>query len=185
MEIRDFANAILSGTRIEDKLLCIGRITDERPGAPLSGTVMPGRPYGLAFRKSKTKHSFPKLSMLDDARVRGQVLHFFANHELLALELMALTLLKFPNAPSRFRRTLVATMRDEQKHMKLYLAHMKKLGVEFGEIPVNGFFWSVISPMSSPIDFVARMSLTFEQANLDFSMFFRDAFTKIKASVQC
>ena len=48
-----------------------------------------------------------------------------------------------------------------------------------GEIPVNGFFWSVISSMTSPLDFVARMSLTFEQANLDFSLHFRDAFKVI------
>ena len=91
MEIRDFATAVLTGTRIEDKLIAIDRITDERPGRALTSPMELGRPHGLTFSDSRAKPPFPKLSMLDDEKVRGQVLHFFANHELLALELMALT----------------------------------------------------------------------------------------------
>ena len=89
---------------------------------------------------------------------------------------MALTLLRFPNAPSRLRRCLIATMRDEQKHMRLYLEQMQHLGVEFGEIPLNSFFWDLLSKVDSVDQFVAGMSLTFEQANIDFSLYYKEQF---------
>ena len=60
---------------------------------------------------------------------RGRVLHFFANHELLALELMAVALLRFPDAPHSFRRGIIETMKEEQKHLNLYIESMNRLGV--------------------------------------------------------
>ncbi len=113
---------------------------------------------------------------MHDPHVRGQVLHFFANHELLALELMALALLKFTTAPEGFRQGLVRTMTEEQNHLKLYLKRMTELGVNFGDIPVNDFFWHALQTMQDPLDYVAGMSLTFEQANLDFSDHYRKLF---------
>jgi hypothetical protein len=38
-----------------------------------------------------------------DENCRSRLLHFFCNHELLAVERMALALLHFPDAPSSFR----------------------------------------------------------------------------------
>ncbi|MGB0648491.1 MAG: DUF455 family protein, partial [Bradymonadia bacterium] len=135
------------------------------------------RPVGLTLCAPKSQRTrFPRAADLDCERNRGRVLHFFANHELLALELMALTLLRFPKAPSRLRRCLIATMRDEQKHMRLYLEQMQHLGVEFGEIPLNSFFWDLLSKVESVDQFVAGMSLTFEQANIDFSLFYKEQF---------
>ena len=37
----------------------------------------------------------------------------------------------------------------------------------------------MIAPMRTPMDYVSRLSLTFEQANLDFSKFFAGQFGKI------
>ena len=107
------------------------------------------------------------------------MLHFFANHELLATELMALVLLKFPEAPPAFRRGVLATLKDEQEHTRLYLERMKACGIEFGELPVSGWFWRCVAPMEHPMDYVARLSLTFEQANLDFSRHFANGFTAV------
>ena len=116
---------------------------------------------------------------LEDETRRGHALHFFANHELLALELMALMLLRFPEADPVFRKTLVNTMQDEQRHLELYLGRMEELGVSFGEIPVNSFFYDHIAHVDTLQDFTVRMSLTFEQANLDFSLFYAKAFEEI------
>ena len=55
----------------------------------------------------------------------GRLLHFFANHELLATELMALVLLKFPDAPAAFRKGVLETLKDEQEHTRLYIERMK------------------------------------------------------------
>ena len=85
--------------------------------------------------------NFPALHRLEQERERGRLLHFFANHELLATELMALVLLKFPDAPAAFRKGVLQTLKDEQEHTRLYLQRMKECGIHFGELPVSGYFW--------------------------------------------
>ena len=111
-------------------------------------------------------------------KARGQLLHAFANHELLALELMALMLLRFPKAPGPWRRGLAGIMIDEQRHMKLYLERMDKLGITFGEAPISGFFWSCLSECRSPTEFNFAMSMTLEQANLDFLQHYHRLFSE-------
>jgi uncharacterized ferritin-like protein (DUF455 family) len=179
MELRELAERILFSTRLEEKLDAPVRITDERPGRAWEAPLTPGRPVELRFKRGGTGErgqEFPGWHRLSGARERGQVLHFFANHELLATELMALVLLRFPEAPAAFRRGVLQTMREEQEHTRLYLERMRQCGVEFGQLPVSGFFWRAVSTMERPIDYVARLSLTFEQANLDFCHEFANAF---------
>jgi uncharacterized ferritin-like protein (DUF455 family) len=106
---------------------------------------------------------------LTSTRGRSKLLHALANHELLALELMALVLLRFPDAPAGFRLGLAKTLQDEQRHLALYLDRLRSLGHELGEEPLSGYFWRAIADVTSPLDYVVRMSLTFEQANLDFA----------------
>jgi uncharacterized ferritin-like protein (DUF455 family) len=124
----------------------------------------------------RSKIKFPKANEFSNPLARGQALHFFANHELLAMELMALALLIFPSAPKSFRMGIARTIAEEQKHLQMYLARMNFFSVEFGDLPVNQFFWDCLKDMKDPSDYVIRMSLTFEQANLDFSRFYRDLF---------
>ncbi|SPE56344.1 conserved hypothetical protein [Verrucomicrobia bacterium] len=106
-------------------------------------------------------------------------MHFFANHELLASELMALVLLRFPDAPAAFRRGVWQTLKDEQLHTRLYVERMRQCGIEFGQFPVSGYFWRAVSPMESPLDYVAALCLTFEQANLDFCRHFARGFQAV------
>ena len=180
MEIQAFAERVLFSTSLSTKLETPQRLTDASPGAAILPPKAPARPSGLGLASSKTKRpKFPTLRELETPLARGHVLHFFANHELLALELMALTLLRFPGAPKRFRKRLVATMRDEQKHMKLYMDRMADFDVEMGEIPLNSFFWDQLSQVADVREFAAGMSLTFEQANLDFSLHYRNLFQQV------
>ncbi len=131
---------------------------------------VPTRPEALRFAPSgSARPALPSRPGLVDEANRGILLHFFANHELLAAELMALALLKFPEAPPAFRRGLAATLREEQRHTRWYLARMRECGVEFGQYPLSPYFWEAVSPMESPLDYVSRLSLTFEQANLDYA----------------
>lgn len=134
---------------------------------------VPERPDFLRFASSgSARPGLPAEASLVNEENRGVLLHFFANHELLAAELMALALLKFPDAPAAFRQGLAETLKEEQRHTRWYINRMKKCGVSFGEYPVNRFFWDAVSSMESPLDYVSRLSLTFEQANLDYSRHF-------------
>lgn len=181
MEVREFAERVLFATTLEEKLVPPGSdLTDQRPGLPLAAPEHPGRPAELRFKRpGERNRDFPDLQALEQERERGRLLHFFANHELLATELMALVLLRFPEAPAAFRRGVVQTLQEEQDHTRMYCRRMAECGLTFGEMPVSGYFWRAVSPMAHPIDFVAGLSLTFEQANLDFCRQFAAAFQAV------
>ena len=181
MEIRRFAEQVLFGTRWEDKLIALDRYEDRASGAGIATPSAPGRPPGLGLDEwhQREKLRFRDVRHFHSEKERGLVLHFFANHELLALELMALALLKFPQAPEKFRRGLVQTLRDEQEHVRLYQRRMQEIGVQFGEIPVGDFFWKAIGPMETPMDFVTGLSLTLEQANLDYARHYAEVYRQL------
>ncbi len=172
MEIQEFAQRVLFSTSLEEKLTAGGELTDTAPGEPHGTPGQPGRPVDLRLRTDGVRAEFPGAAKLINEEQRGVLLHFFANHELLATELMALVLLKFPEAPTEFRRGIVHTLEEEQQHTKWYLRRMKECGVGFGDFPLNRFFWDSIAPMETPLDYVTRLSLTFEQANLDYTRHF-------------
>ena len=171
MELREFAEQVLFATSLEEKLRAPGELTDEHPGPALDTPTAPGRSENLIFKPHGTgdKSEFPGLHLLEQDRERGKLLHFFGNHELLATELMALVLLKFPDAPPAFRQGVLKTLQDEQEHTRLYMERMQSCGIALGDFPVSGYFWRCVAPMQHPIDYVAGLCLTFEQANLDFA----------------
>ena len=181
MEIQDLATAVLFGDRLEDKLVSPDSrtLTDRRRrGALANAPSAPGRPHRLRIDTGRPRLRFPSPGQLTDPLARGRALHFFANHELLAMELMALVLLRFPQAPDGFRRGVAHTLLEEQDHLRRYRARMEALGVGLGDVPVSDFFWATMADMASPLDYVVRMSMTFEQANLDharhYARLFRD-----------
>jgi uncharacterized ferritin-like protein (DUF455 family) len=180
MELREFAEQVLFATTLEEKLRAPTNITDENSGPAMIAPSEPGRPASLRFKGSEaSKAEFPGVHRLEDQVERGRLLHFFANHELLATELMALVLLRFPDAPAAFRRGVLKTLCDEQQHTRWYLERMAQCGIQFGELPVSGYFWRSVSTMENPIDYVAGLSLTFEQANLDFARYFASEFKTV------
>jgi len=171
MQLRDFAELILTIDSLEGKLAAPHEeIEDTAPGSAIALPDAPARPESLRFAiKPNEQMALPREPELEDEAQRGVLLHFFANHELLATELMALVLLRFPDAPSEFRQGVYETLREEQRHTLWYLKRMEECGVMFGDYPVSGFFWKCVAPMETPLDYVSRLSLTFEQANLDYS----------------
>ncbi len=182
MTIDHWAKLLLFGTSLEEKLLTF-QPAPSLDQDPIEGSLgptpkiweapkFPGRPEALS-KIGRTP--FPSVHQLHLSEERGKVLHFFANHELLALELMALVLLRFPEAPPSFRKGMIQVITEEQGHLKLYIARMKELGVELGDLPVNDYFWKSMKDVRSPLDFTVQMSLTFEQANLDFSFYYMNA----------
>ena len=56
---------------------------------------------------------------------------------------------------------------------------MGELGVDFGDYPLNDFFWKQIGHIDKKEKFLAVMSLTFEAANLDFCLFYQEVFKEV------
>ena len=180
MELRAFAEQVLFATSLEEKLRDPGDVTDECPGPALATPDAPGRPRGLEFKATgAARDQFPGTRELENEHHRGRLLHFFANHELLATELMALVLLRFPDAPAAFRKGVFRTLKDEQEHTRLYMERMQGCGITLGDLPVSGYFWRTVSGMESPIDYVSSLCLTFEQANLDFAGHYGGHFAQV------
>ena len=179
MEIREFAEAVLFETDMRRKLHAPASFTDDQPGASIAVPAAPGRPRFVPLRASKVIPPAPTPSGIEDERNRGLALHSFAHHELQALELMALALLRFPDAPSGFRRGLVRILMDEQRHFQMYMDRAEHWGVGLGDAGAGHFFWDTVANLDHPADFLAALSLTYEQANLDFSSHWEDAFRAV------
>jgi len=177
MQMREAAEKILFAQSLDEKLELAPEVaSDDEPGMAILVPDAPGRPDELRMSPKGVKASFPGVNRMDEDRERGMMMHFLANHELLAAELMALVLLKFPDAPKEYRAGVYEAMREEQMHTLMYMRRMRDCGIYFGELPVNDYFWKLIAPMETPMDFVTRLNLTFEQSNLDFSKHYAGLF---------
>lgn len=175
MEIRDWAYQILSADTMEGKLMDPGFLTDEEPGSPIFWSE-PVRPKGMGFTIRTREEKLPPFQEHRDADKRAVCLHRFAGHELLAVEIMAFTLLAFPEAPKHFRRGLANTLKEEQWHVQLYMNRLEAMGVKFGDMPLYRHFWKHTPFIRSPMHYVSIMSLTFEMANLDFAPMYGKSF---------
>ncbi len=178
MELREVAERILLADSLAAKL---GRIaptlTDERPG-PARRVSVPGRPSELVFAARRTAPSMPRPGALCDPKKRAVAHHILANHELQALEVMAFVLLAFPDAPPEFRRGLIGIMGDEQRHTRLHVERAAELGIQFGELPVNGYIWAKAQQFESLLDYLAGLPLTFEGCNLDHTLELEQSFQR-------
>lgn len=164
---RAYAEAIVTSETLAGKLAPPGELVLE-DAEPALRLVAPGRPPSLAIVPGRSA-KVPPIAGMRDPNQRARILHALANHELQAIELFAWALLAFPDAPVAFRRGLVAILADEQRHLALYQGRLAAHGLAFGDLPVTGHFWNKLDHLGTPLEFVCAMSLTFENANLDFA----------------
>jgi uncharacterized ferritin-like protein (DUF455 family) len=171
----DFARQILLGESLEDKLIDAPFEWSSWSEFDLPST--PGRIGKISFSQNRIK--FPRKENLNLDDKKAVALHSFANHELLAIEMMAAALLVYPHHDEdgiRFKRGILTALKDEQKHLLLYIGRLNELGYEFGDFPLNDFFWKQMPKLKTPSQYVAIMSLTFEAANLDFAQYYSQIF---------
>lgn len=187
MELRAFAGQVLYSDELSLKITRITEsLTDTAPGAAVRVTK-PTRPSNLQFAERKQAPAMPKAESLKDVRKRAIAHHVMANHELQALEVMAMVLLAFPDAPADFRKGLAYVMFDEQRHTRMHVQRCEELGIRFGDYPVNGWIWKKAQDYSSTLEYVAGLPLVFEGANLDhtaeFEQYFRAACDRRSAAI--
>lgn len=169
MEARQFALAVVTSDDLQTKLRSARQpLTDQHPGDPLR-LQSPGRPAELPILPARQVR-VPAVEGLADPAQRPRILHALANHELQAAELYAWAVLAFPDAEAEFRRDLLRILDDEQRHSRMYIARLQAYDTQFGDHRVSGYFWNKVPKLTSPLDFVCTMALTFENANLDHTI---------------
>jgi uncharacterized ferritin-like protein (DUF455 family) len=178
VQLRRFAERVLLGDSLQDKLFSPNTLVDGCESVRGALPDRPGRPANLPLR-SRERPSFPGAASLGECKAAVTALHAFANHELLAIELFALALLRFEDAHPAFRMDLALTLQEEQVHLALYMDRLQALGEPFGCRPLSAFFWDTLAPVDTPEGFCAAMGLTLEQANLDFAGHFAIAFDAV------
>ena len=153
------------------------------PDSPTGSAVFidrPARAAGLRMRGGS--HRLPRPGQLADPEHRIRCLSRFAHHELMAVELFAWALLRWPSLPPPLRRGLLSALVDEQRHCRLYLARLEAHGADFETDDHSDYFWRqaplIASSPAGPCAFLAAVGLTLEQANLDFTLTYRDAFAE-------
>ncbi|HXH29748.1 MAG TPA: DUF455 family protein [Bacteriovoracaceae bacterium] len=171
----DFSRQILEGQNLDDKLLSTPLDWEDHKNFSLP--ARPGRCDRLRFSDKVQK--FPRASSLSQTDKKAMALHSFANHELLAIEMMAAALLIYPHQSDdqlRFKKGVLTSLKDEQKHLRLYIGRIEELGYQFGDFPLNDYFWRQMPKLETPAQYAAVMALTFEAANLDFAGYYADVF---------
>lgn len=171
----EFAKAVLMGENLEDKFF--SHAIEWNEWKEFSLPQAPGRRGKISFSDAQVK--FPKAQRLNETDKKAVALHSFANHELLAIEMMAAALLIYPHHNDediRFKKGILTALREEQKHLNLYIGRLNQLGYEFGDFPLNDFFWRQMEKLKTPAQYAAVMALTFEAANLDFAQYYAKVF---------
>lgn len=176
MELRAFAERVLLTPDLEVKLAAPdGVLTDAAPG-PAVRHAAPARPANLQFAAPRKAPAMPRGDALRDPHRRAIAHHVMANHELQALEVMAWTLCAFPDAPPEFRRGMAWIMQEEQHHTRMHVERARRLGLDFGDLPVNCYIWKKALEFQSPLDYLAGLPLLFEARNLDHTLEFAAEF---------
>lgn len=183
-KLRFIAEQIFFGKNIEEKLISNEQFANIVPSLKIPRVdgifQKPNRSNLLQFSEKKIK--FPSSKNLNSNLNRALTLHSFANHELMAIELMAYALLNFSFSEKGEQNLdvgIYSALVDEQKHLQLYINRINDLGYQFGDFPLNDFLWKNCSRAKNLSEFMSLVALTFESANLDFSYFYATIFREL------
>jgi len=176
--VRAFCRRILERGDLETKLAPPPPgLDDSRPG-PVLSIERPARDAPLSL--STGAERLPRPSELGSAEARARCLARFAHHELMAVELFAWALLRWPELPAGLRRAFVRVIADEQRHCRMYMERLADHDSALERHPRSDYFWkhaqAIADSPHGPRAFLCAMGLTLEQANLDFAAVYRDAF---------
>src|SRR5262245_38163434 len=92
------------------------------------------------------------------------------NQEVQTLEVAALCLVDFPDAPWELRMELARQCWDEARHSHMALHHLQNLGGWKGMYPIANLDWSVVGMLDSLEARLAVQHRTFEAGSLDIEV---------------
>jgi uncharacterized ferritin-like protein (DUF455 family) len=177
--VRGFCLRILEAGDLDSKLAPPPRnLASETGVEPPVHIDHPQRDLGLHMRGGSPR--LPRPGELRDPEARIHCLARFAHHELMAVELFAWALLRWPDLPPALRSGFLHVLAEEQTHCRLYAERVESLGSHLHEHPHSDYFWkhapAIAASPHGARAFLCAMGLTLEQANLDFTGLYRDAF---------
>jgi len=98
---------------------------------------------------------------------RRQLLHREYNQEVQTIEIAALCLVDYPDAPWGLRLELARQCWDEARHAALCYRRLQALGGYKGEFAIANIDWSVVAMLDSLAARLAIQHRTFEAGSLD------------------
>lgn len=185
MSLRTFCRNIMECGDLETKLRApdLPEALSELPDDPSGPALLLERPVrNPELAMGPGSDALPRPGQLKDVVHRRSCLARFAHHELQAVEYFAWALLRWPEMPALLRRGLLSALIDEQRHCRLYLDRLYAQGGEFETGDHSDYFWrqapAIAASPAGPRAFLSAMGLTLEQANLDFTLTYRDGFAE-------
>jgi uncharacterized ferritin-like protein (DUF455 family) len=176
--VRDFCLRILESGELSDKLEAPQPALDDTGSASPVAIDRPARSEGLELLSGSKP--LPRPGALGAPLARAECLARFAHHELMAVELFAWALLRWPQMPTAMRGNFVAVLAQEQRHCELYVERLADHGYALSDFALSDYFWkhtpAIAASPHGPAAFLCAMGLTLEQANLDFTLVYRDGF---------
>lgn len=172
--LNDYCLHIVLSENLEDKLLPPPEDLVDQTSKDIKIPDRPSRSSKIQVSDKKVK--IPRIEQMNHKVNRAAAMHHFANHELMAIELFAMAILMFQDLGLEIRNDFLNTLKDEQKHFRLYWKRLNELGVDFGDRPLNYIFWKFLKQMQTPEKFAAVMALSLEGANLDYSLVYKKVF---------
>ena len=143
------------------------------PGVPATDTKIV---RGVTLRRDPARepcfeivhlHSdVPKRAGMGKESVRMRI-HSEHNQEVQTLEIAALCLVDFPEAPWELRMELARQCWDEARHAALYLRRLVELGGRKGQHAIANLDWSVVTMLDSLSARLAVQHRTFEAGSMD------------------
>jgi uncharacterized ferritin-like protein (DUF455 family) len=94
-------------------------------------------------------------------------LHREYNTEVQGMEIAALSLAEFPDAPWELRMEIARQCWDESRHARLYHMRLLDKGGRKGEFPVANHEWTVTCSFGTLVQRLAIQNRTFESGSMD------------------
>jgi uncharacterized ferritin-like protein (DUF455 family) len=113
-------------------------------------------------------HDVPDSGAISE-EARRQRAHREYNQEVQTLEIAALCLTDFPEAPWELRMELARQCWDEARHAELSLRYLQELGGWKGMYPIANLDWSTVGMLDSLVARLAVQNRTFEAGSLDMA----------------
>jgi uncharacterized ferritin-like protein (DUF455 family) len=101
------------------------------------------------------------------AEARRKRIHRECNQEIQTLEIAALCVVDYPDAPWELRMELARQCWDEARHAALYHRRLREMGGSKGEYAIANLDWSVVTMLDSLAARLAVQHRTFEAGSLD------------------